>query len=84
LSGTEGLYEIRIEYSGDIFRVLSFFDEGDMIVLLQGFKKKSQKLPQREIKRAEAFRSQYFEEKKLSLLRKVDNASKIGDKKLGE
>lgn len=66
LTGTEGLYEIRIEYSGDIYRVLSFFDEGDVIVLLQGFKKKSQKLSPRELRRAESLRAQYFEEKKLN------------------
>lgn len=63
LTGTDGLYEIRIDYSGDIYRVFCFFDEGDVIVLLQGFKKKTQKLSSQEIKKAHWLRAQYFEEK---------------------
>jgi phage-related protein len=45
LEGTSGLYEIRVEVGNNIFRVFSFFDEGQLIILLNGFQKKSQKTP---------------------------------------
>jgi phage-related protein len=63
LESSNGLYEIRVEYGGNIFRIFCFFDEGDLIILLNGFQKKSQKTPQQEIKNAEKFKNQYFYEK---------------------
>jgi phage-related protein len=63
LKGTDGLFEIRIEFGGDIFRVFCFFDEGKLVILLNGFSKKTQKTPKREIERALRLRSQYYEEK---------------------
>jgi phage-related protein len=63
LEGTDGLFEIRIEYGGDIFRIFCFFDEGKLVILLNGFAKKTQKTPRREIKRALRLREQYYEEK---------------------
>ena len=64
ITGTHGLYEIRIEHSSDIYRVFCFFDKGNLIVLLQGYKKKSRKLSTQEIKRAERLMDQYFNDKK--------------------
>jgi len=63
LSGSSGLFEIRVEVRSDIFRVFCFFDEGYLIVLVNGFEKKSQKTPRGEIERAERLKKQYFDEK---------------------
>ena len=63
LVGTEGLYEIRIEFGGDIFRIFCFFDDGKLVILLNGFAKKTQKTPIRGIERALRLREQYYEEK---------------------
>lgn len=52
IKGTKGLYEIRIKYGTDIFRIFCFFDEGYLIILMNGFQKKSQKTPQKEIDKA--------------------------------
>lgn len=64
LEGTKGLYEIRTEIGSDIFRILCFFDEGKLIILLNAFQKKSQKTPVNEIERAERLKKQYYDEKK--------------------
>ena len=63
LTGTTGLFEIRVEIGSDIFRVFSFFDEGQLIVLVNGFQKKSLKTPKKEIEIAEKLKKQYFDEK---------------------
>lgn len=63
LTGTDGLYEIRIEHGSNIFRIFCFFDEGKLVILLNGFAKKTQKTPTREIERALRLREQYYEEK---------------------
>jgi phage-related protein len=63
LAGTSGLYEIRVEVGSDIFRVFSFFDKGQLIILVNGFQKKSQKTPSNEIEKAEKLKKQYFDEK---------------------
>lgn len=63
IKGTDGLYEIRVEYSGDIYRIFSCFDEGKLVVLFNGFQKKSQKTPSREIEKALTIKAQYFREK---------------------
>lgn len=63
LTGTEGLYEIRVEVGSEIFRVFCFFDEGSLIILVNGFQKKSQKTPRNEIERAQKLKNQYFDEK---------------------
>ncbi len=60
----DGIYEIRIEYQGNIYRVFSFFDDGKLIVLLHGIQKKTQKTPRKEIERAKKLRREYYENKK--------------------
>lgn len=60
----DGIYEIRIEYRNNIYRVFSFFDEGKLVVLLQGIQKKSQKLNRKEIERAKKLRTEYYETKR--------------------
>ena len=64
LTGTDGLYEIRIEYQSNIFRIFCCFDEGQLVVLFNGFQKKTQKTPQKEISKAVQLMKEYFDRKK--------------------
>lgn len=64
LEGSTGLYEVRVEFGGNIYRVFSFFDEGRLVILINGFQKKSQQTPKKEIDRAEKLKKEYFDEKK--------------------
>ena len=52
LENTDGLYEIRVQLGSDIFRIFCFFDQGQLIVLANGFQKKTQKTPRKEIEMA--------------------------------
>jgi phage-related protein len=63
IQNSTGLYEIRVESGGNIFRVFCFFDKGKMIILVNGFQKKSQKTPKKELEMAEKLKKQYFDEK---------------------
>jgi phage-related protein len=49
MTGTDGLYEVRIEYDSNIYRIFCCFDSGNLVVLFKGFQKKSQKTPRKEI-----------------------------------
>ncbi|MCE7073065.1 type II toxin-antitoxin system RelE/ParE family toxin [Dyadobacter sp. CY327] len=64
MSNSTGIYEIRVEVGSDIFRVFSFFDKGNLIILLNGFQKKSQKTPKNELVLAEKLKKQYFDEQR--------------------
>ncbi len=59
----DGIYEIRVKVGSDIYRVFCFFDDGKLVILLNGFQKKSQKTPKGEIQRAIKLRYQYYNEK---------------------
>jgi phage-related protein len=63
MTGTRGLYEIRVEVGSNIFRIFSFFDKGNLVVLGNGFQKKSQKTPKQEIEKAFKIMEEYFNEK---------------------
>lgn len=63
MTGTVGLYEIRVEVGSNIFRAFAFFDEGQLIVVANGFQKKTQKTPKKEIELAEKIKKEYFNEK---------------------
>jgi len=63
IEGSSELYEIRIEVGREIYRLFSFFDKGQIIVILNGFQKKTQKTPKNEIEMAEKLKKQYFDEK---------------------
>ena len=63
LEGTDGLYEIRIQQGNDIFRIFCFFDKGQLIVLANGFQKKTQKTPKSEIEKALKIKKEYESEK---------------------
>jgi phage-related protein len=64
LTGTNGLYEIRISYQSNIYRAFCCFDEEKIVVLFNGFHKKTQKTPQKEIDRAQQLMKEYFNIKK--------------------
>jgi phage-related protein len=63
MTGTNGLYEIRIELGSNIFRIFCCFDEGRLVVLFNGFQKKTQKTPKSEIEKAEKLKAEYFSQK---------------------
>lgn len=63
LSDTEGLYEIRIEVQSNIYRIFCCFDEGKLVILFNGFQKKSQKTPKEELDRARRLMTEYFQKK---------------------
>ncbi|MBN9350422.1 MAG: type II toxin-antitoxin system RelE/ParE family toxin [Chitinophagaceae bacterium] len=65
LTGSDGIFEIRIEYESNIYRVLCFFDKGNLVVLINSFQKKTQKTPPKEIALAEKLKKQYFIDKKI-------------------
>lgn len=76
LEDTEGLYEIRVEYGSNLFRIFCCFDEGNLVVLLNGFQKKSQKTPVNELQLAKRLMKEYFDLKK-----KQDEKQKRSNKK---
>jgi phage-related protein len=63
LTETDGLYEIRIEYKSNIYRIFCCFDEGKLVILFNGFQKKTQKTPKGELEKALRLMHEYFEQK---------------------
>ncbi len=61
ITGSEGLYEVRIEFEGNIYRIFCCFDQGNLVVLFNGFQKKSQKTPRKEIEKAMQIKKEYFD-----------------------
>ena len=62
ITNSTGIFEVRVEVGSDIFRVFSFFDKGNLIILVNGFQKKTQKTPKNELALAEKLKKQYFDE----------------------
>lgn len=65
ITNVQGLFEIRIEESGNIYRIFCCMDEGNLVILFNGFQKKTQKTPPGEIKRAKRIMDEYFYCKKM-------------------
>ncbi len=63
MENTDGLYEIRVEIGSNIFRIFCCFDEGSLVILFNGFQKKTQKTPQLQLERAKRIMKEYFKEK---------------------
>lgn len=61
----KGLYEARAQLGSNIWRVFCFFDEGKLVILLNGFQKKTQKTPLKEITKAAKLMDDYYREKEL-------------------
>jgi phage-related protein len=64
MTGYEGLFEIRLEYQSNIYRIFCCFDEGRLVVLFNGFQKKTKKTPKTEIEKAMRLKVEYFKQKK--------------------
>jgi len=62
----DGLYELRMEYGGNIYRVFFIFDADNIVVLFNGFQKKTQKTPENEIERALKLMEEYYANKQTS------------------
>jgi phage-related protein len=63
IENSGGLYEIRVQQGGDILRIFCFFDQSNLVVILNGFKKKTQRTPRKEIETATVIMKEYFNEK---------------------
>ena len=59
----DGIYEIRAGHNGNIYRAFFIFDEGNIVMLFNGFQKKTQKTPQHEIEMAIKLKKEYYESK---------------------
>ncbi len=64
IENTDGLYEIRIKYRSNIFRIFCCFDEGRIVILFNAFQKKIQKIPKKEIEKGLKLKQEYFQSKK--------------------
>ena len=60
----DGLFEIRASYNGNIYRAFFIFDEGNIVMLFNGFQKKTQKTPSKEIEKALELKKEYYAAKK--------------------
>jgi len=77
LEGTDGLFEIRVEFESNIYRIFCFFDEGRLVVLANAFQKKTQKTPKQDLELAIKLKKQYFIDKKID----TDDRKKSKSKK---
>lgn len=59
----DGLYEIRASHKGNIYRAFFIFDDGNIVMLFNGFQKKSQKTPSKEIEKALELKKEYYASK---------------------
>ena len=64
MTGYDGLFAIRIEFESNIYRIFCCFDKGNLVVLFNGFQKKTQKTPKKEIEKAMRIMQEYFDFKK--------------------
>ena len=77
LENSDGLFEIRIEFESNIYRICCFFDEGNLVILINAFQKKTQKTPKSELELANKLKKQYFIDKKLNAENEKRNSKKI-------
>ena len=60
------IFEMRTEYEGNIYRVFFIFDDGNIVVLFNGFQKKTQKTPLNELEKAIKIKEAYYADKQSS------------------
>ncbi len=60
LVNTDGIWEVRAPFGGNIFRLLGFLEHGNVVILTHGFQKKTQETPRKEIKLAENRKKEYL------------------------
>ena len=77
LENTDGIFAIRIEFESNIYRIFCFFDEGNLIILINAFQKKTQKTHKSEIELAQKLKKQYFVDKKLNTENEKGNRKKV-------
>ena len=65
----DGIFELRTEYGGNIYRVFFIFDEGNIVILFNGFQKRTQKTPNSEIEKAIKIKEAYYADKQSSTSR---------------
>ncbi|MBA3015589.1 MAG: type II toxin-antitoxin system RelE/ParE family toxin [Desulfobulbaceae bacterium] len=65
LGATDDIWEVRIQYGNNIFRLFGFLDGNDLIILNHAFTKKTQKTPCKEIEIAERRKKEYFTKRRL-------------------
>jgi phage-related protein len=63
IKGSPGLFELRVHCRNDAYRVFCVFDDNNRLVLLNGFHKKTNRTPRREIEKALRLKKDYFHEK---------------------
>jgi phage-related protein len=61
MTGYDGLFEIRVEYQSNIYRIFCCFDKGKLVILLNAFQKKTQKTPKNELEKAMKLKQEYFD-----------------------
>jgi phage-related protein len=67
IKGTKGLFEARAKLGNNTWRVFCFFDDGKLVILLNGITKKTHKTPKNEIAKAELLMKEYYNEKRRQL-----------------
>ena len=60
LVNTSDIWEIRVQHSSNIFRILGFFLDSRDFIATNGFRKKTQKTPESEIRLAEKRKLEYL------------------------
>jgi phage-related protein len=64
LTGTDEIWEYRVQYGSNIYRIFCFFDTHSVVILTHGLIKKTQKTPMQEIERAETYRKDFLSRRK--------------------
>ena len=80
LENTDGLFEIRIEFEGNIYRIFCFFDAGNVVILINAYQKKTQKTPKSALELAAKLKEQYFVDKKLNQENEKGKGNKLRKK----
>lgn len=60
----DGVYEFRVNYGNNEFRIFFIYDGDTIVVLFNAFRKKTQKTPEREIEKAIRLKEEYYETKR--------------------
>ena len=59
----DGIYELRVTCGYNEFRIMFIHDGNDVVILLNAFRKKTQKTPKNELERAIRFKNEYYGQK---------------------
>ena len=55
----DGIFELRTEFEGNIYRTFFIFEGNQIVVLFNGFQKKGQRTPKKEIEKAKRIKREY-------------------------